>query len=75
MYFKATLRDDELFLEAANLVEAKQHLEGLSLSSGKNIPMDLIEWEELDELPEGKLPMTFENQQKSGKNVAGKSLL
>ncbi len=75
MYFKAILRDDELFIEAKDVKEAKQYLEGLSLSSGKNIPMDLVEWEELKELPEGKLPMTFENVQKSGKGVAGKSLI
>lgn len=75
MYFKATLRDDELFIEATNVAEAKQHLEGLSLTSGKNIPMDLVEWEELEELPEGKLPMTFENAQKSGKSKPSKSLI
>ncbi len=75
MYFKATLKDDELFLEAKDVEQAKQFLEGLSLSSGKNIPMDLVEWEALEELPKGKLPMTFENTQKSGKGSAGKSLL
>ncbi len=75
MYFKATLKDDELFLEAKDVAEAQQFLEGLSLSSGKNIPMDLVEWEELSELPEGKLPMTFENVQKSGKGSEGKSLI
>ena len=75
MYFKATLKDDELFLEAKDVEQAKQFLEGLSLTTGKNIPMDLVEWEALEELPEGKLPMTFENVQKSGKSSAGKSLL
>lgn len=75
MYFKATLKDDELFIEAANLVEAKHHLGRLSANSGKNLPMDLVEWEALTELPEGKLPMTFEGASKSGKPGTNKSLI
>jgi len=75
MYFKATLKDDELFIEANNLEEAKHHLGRLSQNSGKNLPMDLVEWEVLTELPEGKLPMTFESASKSGKSGAAKSLI
>ena len=75
MYFKATLKDDELFIEADNLEDAQQHLSRLSENSGKNLPMDLVEWEVLADLPEGKMPMTFEGGSKSGKSGAAKSLI
>jgi len=75
MYFKAILNDDELFIEADNLDDAKQHLDRLSQNTGKNLPMDLVEWEALTDLPEGKMPLTFESVSKSGKGSEGKSLI
>lgn len=75
MYFKAILNDDELFIEAADLEEAKHHLGRLSQTTGKNFPMDLVEWETLKDLPEGKMPMTFEGASKSGKPGTAKSLI
>lgn len=74
MYFKAQLNDDEMFVEALDLETAQHHLKRLLNQQNKTIPYDLVEWTELEDLPEGKIPLTFESQSKDGKGVIGDSL-
>ncbi len=74
MYFKAELNDDEMFIDARDLEAAKHHLERLLTQQNKTIPYELVEWTELTDLPEGKIPLTFESQSKDGKGVIGDSL-
>jgi len=66
MYFKAQLNDDEIFVEGFDLETAKSHLKRLLTQQNKTIPYELVEWTELEDLPEGKIPLTFESVSKSG---------
>jgi len=74
MYFKAQVNDDELYIDAKDLDEAKHHLERMLTAQNKTIPYELVEWTELTDLPEGKIPLTFESVSKSGKDKTGPDL-
>lgn len=57
-YFKVEAQNDELYLEASSLEEAKMHLKRVV---GKKVLGEELTWTELEELPEGKIPLTFED--------------
>lgn len=56
MYYKVEAHDDELFFEADSLEEAQHRFQ----QTVGNVPENLLTWTEYEELPEGKIPMTFE---------------
>ena len=74
MYFRAQLNDDELFIEAEDLETAQHHLQRMLTTQNRTIPYELVEWTELEDLPEGKIPLTFESSSTSGDEVAGTNL-
>ncbi len=74
MYFKAQLNDDEMYVEAYDLETAQKHLKRLLTQQNKTIPYDLVEWVELEDLPEGKIPLTFDSVSDSGEGKVAPDL-
>jgi hypothetical protein len=66
MYVKATLNDDSLYIDAETLEEAQSHFKTVMTTKNEKVDYDAIEWEVLEELPEGQIPLTFESVSKSG---------
>ncbi len=74
MYFKAQLNDDELFIDSLDLETAQKHLKRMLTQQNKTIPYDLVVWSELEDLPEGKIPLTFESVSDSGEGKVAPDL-
>lgn len=66
MYYKVEAHDDEIYIEANSLEEAQLHFKRVM---GKEVPEEILEWTELEELPEGQIPMTFEEEVSNDSDV------
>ena len=62
MYIKASLNDDVLYVEADTVEIASAHLKRVFSANNHNIRVEAIKFEVLEELPEGQIPLTFEDE-------------
>lgn len=62
MYIKASLNDDVLYVEADTVEIASQHLRRIFAANNHNVRVEAIKFEVLEDLPEGQIPLTFEDE-------------
>jgi hypothetical protein len=72
MYIKATLNDDELYVEADSIEDAANHLRHVFAKNNHDIRVEAIKFEVLEDLPEGQIPLTFEEKPASDGSVPTK---
>ena len=62
MYIKATLNDDVLYVEADSVEQASQYLRQVFATNNHDVRVEAIKFEVLEDLPEGQIPLTFEDE-------------
>lgn len=62
MYIKASLNDDVFYIEADTVEIASRHLQRVVAANNHNIRVEAFKFEVLEDLPEGQIPLTFEEE-------------